>query len=540
MYKNYFYLLRSINDLSHLLIGSTISDIYSQEKNVLFINISNNDFPNRHLTISANPQSPFILIKENHHKAKKNVAQFFNSVINSKIISIKISAPDRIIKIGLSNSTLYFTIRGNKTNIFLVDKNGFLDSFKKTKEENLEEVISHNYFTGIDHPILSNDLNNYTDLKELKNNYPMISNEIKNEIEFRISLNMCDNLIDCFKEIVNEILVNPIKIGFNSDLQKIIFIPNSFKSLLVEKDAKEFENFNNALQYYIASYYKTASKNDYKKELEKYFDKELSLLANKLNKLKSRIESGSKEELYYKYGNILLTNIYKIEKGENLINLKSFDETEDYKIKLDPKLKPEENIDRYFEKAKDEKINYKKSLELFNFTKEKYEILQKEFVNFNNVKTIDELIEVYKKIIPKKENIIKVDETQKFKYWQYKIDDKYDVYIGRDSKSNDYLSIKFANQNDYWFHTRGLPGSHVVLRVENTKEGIPKDIIKKAASLAAFYSKAKTASAAPVSYTFAKFVHKKKGMEPGKVLLQKENTLLVKPGIPKNCVLVNE
>ena len=107
-------------------------------------------------------------------------------------------------------------------------------------------------------------------------------------------------------------------------------------------------------------------------------------------------------------------------------------------------------------------------------------------------------------------------------------------------QSNDYLSIKFANQNDYWFHARGLPGSHVVLRVENTKEGIPKDIIKKAASLAAFYSKAKTASAAPVSYTFAKFVHKKKGMETGKVLLQKENTLLVKPGIPKNCVLVNE
>ena len=190
--------------------------------------------------------------------------------------------------------------------------------------------------------------------------------------------------------------------------------------------------------------------------------------------------------------------------------------------------------------AKDEKINYKKSLELFNFTKEKYENLQKEFVNFYNAKTADEVTEIYKKIIPKKENIIKVDETQKFKYWQYKIDEKYDVFIGRDSKSNDYLSIKFANQNDYWFHARGLPGSHVVLRVENTKEGIPKDIIKKAASLAAFYSKAKTASAAPVSYTFSKFVHKKKGMEPGKVLLQKENTLLVKPEIPKNCVLVNE
>ena len=107
--------------------------------------------------------------------------------------------------------------------------------------------------------------------------------------------------------------------------------------------------------------------------------------------------------------------------------------------------------------------------------------------------------------------------------------------MGRDSRENDYLSIKFAKQNDYWFHSRGLPGSHVLLRVENTKEIIPKNILKQVASIAAFYSKAKTAKVAPVSYTFAKFVHKKKGMEPGQVLLQRENVLLVKPEIPKNC-----
>ncbi|MCP5064672.1 MAG: hypothetical protein GY936_19730, partial [Ignavibacteriae bacterium] len=58
--------------------------------------------------------------------------------------------------------------------------------------------------------------------------------------------------------------------------------------------------------------------------------------------------------------------------------------------------------------------------------------------------------------------------------------------------------------------------------------------------LSAFYSKAKTAGSASVSYTFAKFVHKKKGMSPGKVLLSKEKTLLVKPRIPKNCELISE
>ncbi len=91
-----------------------------------------------------------------------------------------------------------------------------------------------------------------------------------------------------------------------------------------------------------------------------------------------------------------------------------------------------------------------------------------------------------------------------------------------------------------FMHARGLPGSHVVLRVDKPKEGIPKNILKNAAQLAAYHSKAKTAKLAPVSYTFGKYVRKKKGMDPGKVLLMKENVLLVRPEIPKNAVLVTD
>ncbi|MCB0730553.1 MAG: DUF814 domain-containing protein, partial [Ignavibacteriae bacterium] len=201
---------------------------------------------------------------------------------------------------------------------------------------------------------------------------------------------------------------------------------------------------------------------------------------------------------------------------------------------------PKENIDKYFEKAKDEKVNYKKSVELYNFTKEKYDSLREDYDIYKKTNSEVDVERLHKKLIFKKDNIIKMDSGLKFKFWHYIIDDTYHVFVGRDSKSNDYLSVKFAKQNDYWFHARGLPGSHVVIRVDNVKEGIPKDIIKKGASLAAYYSKAKTAGTAPVSYTLAKFVYKKKGMEPGKVFLTKESTLLVKPEIPKNCILIDE
>ncbi|PKL87114.1 MAG: hypothetical protein CVV23_17000, partial [Ignavibacteriae bacterium HGW-Ignavibacteriae-2] len=128
----------------------------------------------------------------------------------------------------------------------------------------------------------------------------------------------------------------------------------------------------------------------------------------------------------------------------------------------------------------------------------------------------------------------------KISYREYVLDNKYRVFVGRDSKSNDLLTVKYAKQNDYWFHARGLPGSHVVLRVDNPKEGIPKNILNNVASIAAFYSKAKTAKIAPVAYTLRKFVRKNKNMNPGQVLLSKESVLLVKPEIPNNAVEIEE
>ena len=124
---------------------------------------------------------------------------------------------------------------------------------------------------------------------------------------------------------------------------------------------------------------------------------------------------------------------------------------------------------------------------------------------------------------------------EKINFKHYILHDKYDVFVGKDSKNNDELTTQFAKQNDLWFHARGLPGSHVVLRITNTKEAVPKNIIKETASIAAYFSKAKTAGMVPVSYTFRKYVHKKKGLDPGQVILDREDVVLVKPEIPKGC-----
>lgn len=539
MFANYFYLLRAASEINEKLRNSVITDIYSQQKNVLCLKIPSNSNPERHLILSLNTNAPYLLLKNQYHKAKKNFVNLFSDRLPITIYSIETAVNDRIIRFNTEKGIFLFAIQGTRTNFYYYDNEMNEEKFKKNDYSIKDDLATLSFIEGTQIGI-SSSLPSFNDIGILTKEFPMIRGLLKKEVIHRSKEISEENIGIVFNKITNEILHNNIKVGFNSDLTKVIFIPDSFLSIDAQSDLNIFTEFNSALTYFIGLQNRKKDLSIISNELTKFFEKELSHLANKINKLKFRVEAGSREIEYYNFGNLLLTNIHLLKKGMREILVNDYSINQQVKINLDPKLFPKDNVNKYFEKAKDEKINYIKSQELLKFNIDKYESLKSEFEKFNTSNSLDEIKLIHNKIIRKKDNIIKMDTGEKFKYWHYKIEGKYDVFIGRDSKSNDYLSIKFAKQNDYWFHARGLPGSHVVLKVNNVKEGIPKNIIKKAASLAAYYSKAKTAGSAPVSYTFAKFVYKKKGMLPGKVMLKKENTLMVKPEIPKQTEIIDQ
>lgn len=114
---------------------------------------------------------------------------------------------------------------------------------------------------------------------------------------------------------------------------------------------------------------------------------------------------------------------------------------------------------------------------------------------------------------------------------KYLIDNYWEVWVGKTDEDNDYLSLKLAAPKDLWFHVKGMPGSHVVLRLPD-KELPPRDIVETAAAVAAYYSKARNGGWTAVNYTQAKFVKKPKGAKPGTVIIRNEKTVKVKPALP--------
>ncbi|MBL7961359.1 DUF814 domain-containing protein, partial [bacterium] len=103
------------------------------------------------------------------------------------------------------------------------------------------------------------------------------------------------------------------------------------------------------------------------------------------------------------------------------------------------------------------------------------------------------------------------------------------VFVGQNDTKNDQLTFKFAKSDDYWFHARGVPGSHVVLKRDGRKDNPGKQAIETTASIAAFFSKAKSSSLVPVAYTLRKYVRKRKGSRPGQVIIEREEVVIVPP-----------
>ncbi len=535
MFKNYFYLLRASQELNRLLKGKKLLECYTQERDKLFLHIPTEKYSFLHLVISTNPQEFHFYIKEEQRKAKKNTAEFFGKFLPQRILEVKIAFGERVLAIELEQGTFYILFRGNKSNCFLLDSENVLHPFKKIADEQLAKIsleFSQLSFINSHSLILENlkKLNSLLDLKTL----PYLSKDLIRRIEKN------EAPVDSISQIVEDIVVGKIVVGTNENTGEAVFQPLSFLVTSEKCEVELFDDYFDAIHKYFSLKHTVSKTHDSKHEIEKYLENEVEKLTSKLNNLKGRVENGSKESEYQRNGELLLSVIGQISKGAKEVVVEDWQTESEVKIKIDPKLSSQQNVNYYFDKARSEKIDYEKSSQLFRIAKERFERL-KSYQSELLKDLLPEQLQSIKKEL-KMNTQLNSSETQKDKlpFRHFLIDNKFHFYIGKDSKNNDMLTTKFAKQNDFWFHARSVSGSHGVLRVENTKEAIPKRVLEKAASITAFYSKSKTAKVAPVTYTLKKYVTKNSRHEPGQVSVMKESVLLVRPEIPADCEYVED
>jgi len=256
-------------------------------------------------------------------------------------------------------------------------------------------------------------------------------------------------------------------------------------------------------------------------------NKKIALQNEKLREMADR-------EKYKLYGELIIANLHAIPKNAEVAHvLNYYSEKPEYMdIPLEKGYTPQKAAQMYYKqytKAKNAYIHTSRQLEDSLNELNYLESVQYQLENCENIQEIDEIRQELMEqgyISNKKRNPAK-KQAKVSEPLHYISSDGFDIYVGKNNRQNDRLTMKQASSNDIWLHTKDIHGSHVI--VKKSAHVIPDSTLYEAAMLAAWHSKAKHSSSVQVDYTAVKNVRKPSGAKPGMVIYDNHKTIVVTP-----------
>lgn len=256
-------------------------------------------------------------------------------------------------------------------------------------------------------------------------------------------------------------------------------------------------------------------------------------LSRKINAQQGELEQCANRDAFRVAGDLISASMYAIPKGAASVDLPNFYEEDQplVHIKLDPALNPSQNAQKYYKEYRKAKIAEEKLTEQIDLAGKELVYLESVLDALARAEAERDLSEIraelqeqgyLRKLRSKKEKPAAVSAPMKFTS-----SDGFTILVGRNNRQNDKLTLKTANNNDIWFHTKNIPGSHTVLVTEGKTP--TETAMEEAAQLAALHSRAKDSAQVPVDYTQIRNVSKPQGAKPGMVIYVNYKTIYVTP-----------
>lgn len=255
-------------------------------------------------------------------------------------------------------------------------------------------------------------------------------------------------------------------------------------------------------------------------------EKKLALYADALN-------SGEQMEKCRLYGELLTANLHSLKSGTDTAAVDNYyaDPVERMAIPLDRQLTPGENAQRYYKKYQKLKAARDMAIVQREQTLSELNYLEGQLDNLTKCTAENELSELIEEL--KDQGYIKRDKGGKKKMklaaskpMHFVSSTGADIYVGKNNRQNDELTLRFASPNDIWMHTKNIPGSHVIVKGASEQDTAT---MTEAALLAAYYSRARGSENVAVDYTPRKYVKKPAGAKPGMVIYTTNKTAYVTP-----------
>ena len=313
---------------------------------------------------------------------------------------------------------------------------------------------------------------------------------------------------------------------------------------LTEYDGLEtvfFDTLSECIDYYFSN--REASNLVRQKSLPmlKSVQASLSKALLKKKKLSEDLLNAENSEKYRLYGELLTANLHLVRPGARSVTVTNYYDGNDISIPLDEKIGAPANAQRYFKKySKARTAIHEKQAQLEDNDKDiaYLESVVQNIEAADSVPLLDSIrdeLEQTGYLRRRQKASQRKRKAAKPEPYRYTLSDGTQVLVGRNNIENDWLTMKHASKTDVWMHTKDIPGSHVIVKLEDGRNvnDLPAEIIYEAASIAAYHSKASGSDNVPVDYVPVRYVKKPNGAKPGMVIFTHNQTVYVTPKLPQ-------
>ena len=568
-----------VHEMNQELIGGRLYKIAQPESDELLLTIKTSNGQKR-LFISAGASLPLIYLTESNKPSPMTAPNFCmllrKHLQNGRILSITQPGLERIIHIeiehldemgDLCRKTLVIEIMGKHSNIiFCNEDNMIIDSIKHVSAavSSVREVLPGKpYFIAqtqdkldaltAEYPAFYEAISSKPQpvFKALYGSFTGISPILAQELCYEAGI---DGEVptaalgsDAYRKLFSafETMVSAIKSGsFAPNIAYTGSQPVDFAAIPLTMYTSgsdrtvAYDSMSALLENYYAEKNTITRIRQKSADLRRIVQTALERNAKKYDLQLRQMKDTEKRETYRIYGELLNTYGYSAQPGDKSLEAINYYTNEPITIPLDPTLTATQNAKKYFDKYNKMKRTYEALSELTKEVKEEIDHLETISAALDIALQEEDLVEIkeeltesgyiHRKFSGKKDGSKKVKVTSK--PFHYISSDGFHIYVGKNNYQNDELTFKFATGNDWWFHAKGIAGSHVIVKTDGAEE-LPDKTFEEAGRLAAYYSKGRGQEKVEIDYIQKKHVKKPSGAKPGFVVYYTNYSLIIDSNI---------
>lgn len=549
MIAHYLTLDALAAELRPVLNGASIGEIYTQSKHELLFTMVGRDGGERSLLVSVAAGMNAVFSREGRMRAKRNSTDIFPAVFGSAVSWISVDRFSRVFVVETDRHRLCAHLFNNAAaNVFLVGRDGvILSAFR--------DAAKHRGLTYA--PAGGADVPDPADAASLREAIARSDGTIDRAVRGH-----CPWLGPLYlRELFFRAGVDGSAPARGAGEAEVAALSSSLAGLLRESreprpalyagpsagggtfsvvelrhagvpPERTFPTVNEGVRDCYSSRRREEGLEEEKSDLVELLGRERRRTEKSLKEAISRAGDATAADRHRKTGALILANLHLIRKGETEARLPDPGGGE-VVVKLDRALTPAANANACFDRARKAETARKENEARIGVLTARLDAIGEMLGELDAAGDLRAVRGIRERLRTGRGSPVRMPEGERLPYRVFPIGDRYEAWVGKSSADNDALTFGHAGPHDWWMHVRGSPGSHVVLksRTGGAFEP-PKEVLRAAARIAAYYSKMKKAGTVPVAYCERKYVKKPKNAPPGTVTLQREEVVFVEPGLP--------